>query len=190
MRSRLIGSVVTALGLIVTACSTDTSPTAPNIPVAAPQSPAPQLPVPGVIPPLPTGGSVQVAAFRMIEFQYPSSGRWHYAPQLTLVGPAEGLSDVITRITFEIPGLGRIPPCNAFLVLNSGQTMDLFTEIYGEYSFTIDQTGSRATSDIASAVLTLKDSRGTETTLAFSGKIVAGALPTTYTGGRPPFICS
>ncbi len=177
MKSRLIGSVVTALSLIITACSTD----------ATARDVLPTIPTPTV----PKGGSVQVEVFYMIGFENPSSpGVWNYAPKLTLVGPAAGASDAITRISFEIPGVGRIPSCNTLLVLNSGQRMDLFPELYGEFSFTIvPAAGTRATSDNASVVLTLKDSRGAETTVAVSGKIVAGGLPTTDTNASPGVTC-
>ncbi len=177
MKPRLIGSVVAALSLIITACSTDA--TAPDV--------LPTIPTPTV----PKGGSVQISTFYMIEFKNPSEpGLWQYAPKLTLVGPDAGTSDAITRISFEIPGVGRIPSCNTLLVLNPGQRVDLFPEIWGEYSFTIvPAAGTRATSDNASVVLTLKDSRGAETTVAVSGKIVAGGLPTTDTYDIPRVTC-
>ncbi|MEO7521292.1 MAG: Ig-like domain-containing protein [Gemmatimonas sp.] len=143
------------------------------------------VPTPGV-----EATILEVESFTMIEFQYPgATGRWFYAPQLRvrIRGNANGAS--ITRLDFTIPGLGSAPSCNTYIRFSGGSTVELFPEIYGDYPYTLEQVGVRASGADARATLTLTDSNGKDRTLVLTGKIVAGSLPTTYTGGNPAWLC-
>ncbi len=131
-----------------------------------------------------------IESFRMVEFQYPGYADWFYAPQIRLRETRGASGAVMTKLEFVIPGLLAAPPCNASVPVGSGQTIDLFQEIYGDYQYTISATGVRASGADATAIMTVTDGRGRNTKLVVTGPVVPGALPTTYTGGNPAWTCS
>lgn len=145
------------------------------------------------VSPLPgsSGAILVVESFTVIEFQYPSQpNHWHYAPLVRVRETGAGGAVAITGYDFIIPGLGRSPACATYRRVDRGATLDLFREVYGDYGFTIAQAGARATGAPATALITIRDGNGPETTLTVTGPIVSGSLPTTYTGGTVDWRCN
>jgi hypothetical protein len=131
-----------------------------------------------------------VDSFRMIEFTYPlATDYWHYAPQVRVRVSGNAGQATITRMEFSIPGLGAAPPCNSGVRFSSGEQLDLFKEIYGDYQYSITAHTTRSTGNEATLTVTITDSQGTDRRLVVKGPIVPGALPETYTGGNPAFQC-
>jgi ribosomal protein S28E/S33 len=123
-----------------------------------------------------------IESFSMLEFQYPSAlDRWFYAPQMRAhAAPGRRVSVLVMR--FTIPGLDNAPAfgCGANLMENP---RDLFGEVYGDWLLTIDETGRRATGDVATVTITYVDDTGMAGTRVVAGPVVPGTLPATYTGG-------
>lgn len=133
---------------------------------------------------------ILVDSFLVIEFAYPSAAGYQYAPQLRVHEAGNGSGAVLTGLDFDIPGIGPAPPCRTLFGIGAGQTVDLFREIYGDYQYVISRQDARATGEDATATITVTDRRGANTKLTVTGKIVHGALPDTYTGGNPAWVCS
>jgi hypothetical protein len=129
-----------------------------------------------------------VDSFSMIEFQYSSApGRWFYAPQMR-AHAGQGHTASVLVMKFSIPGLGNSPPFGCGAVL-SATPRDLFGEVYGDWLLSIDQTGHRATGELATATITFLDDAGVSSTRVVTGPIVPGSLPATYTGGSNGGAC-
>jgi hypothetical protein len=147
----------------------------------------------GVLPrPADDGSMLEVESFTMIEFQYPSAPDfWFYAPQLRVRANSGGSGVAITRMEFDIPGLGAAPPCNTDIRVDAGAPIDLFREIYGDYHIVFHaHDGHRATGGDATAFIATATRAGTKHTAVVKGVIVPGTLPTTYSGGNPFWQCS
>jgi hypothetical protein len=142
------------------------------------------------VTPPPTAPLVAVAAFEMIEVQYRSDAkqRWFYAPQLRMRPTSKSDVQFITRMEFSLPGAGLASVCNTSAPLNANSATDLFHELYGDYEYELESEG-RATG-VATAKITVSDSRGNLTTLSLTGPIVPGGFPMTYTGGYPSLTCT
>ena len=126
---------------------------------------------------------VVVDDFHVIEFQYPSApGHWFYAPQLRLHDTTGVADAAVIRMAFEIPGFGGPSPACTTNRLVASTPVDVFREMYGDYEFTIDKPGARATAGMATAIITLRVGKSA-IMLTASGPVVPGSLPTTYTGG-------
>ena len=126
----------------------------------------------------------------MIEFQYPSSAQWYYAPQIRIkeIGNMNGAR--VTGFHFDIPGLDAAPSCRMFLGITGGSAVDLFQEIYGDFQLAIFSPGNRSTGGEATAYITVTDGRGTQRRIVVAGPIVPGELPKTYTGGGVAWTCT
>jgi hypothetical protein len=135
--------------------------------------------------PTPSGSLIGKAvdiSVSFVEFQYSPGTRWFYAPQIHVDAGADS-SQTLTSFGFSIPGLGPSVRYCGSVPLPPGMEFDLFGELYGDYEFTIDETGHRATGSSGTATIGLRDPKGVETSVEVSGPIVPGHLPTTYTGG-------
>jgi hypothetical protein len=142
-------------------------------------------------PPIASVGGFEVESFSMVEFQYPSApGRWFYAPLMRVRARDDGNGAAITLLDFEISGFGSLPVCNAFIHIGPGGAKDLFLEIYGDYQLAFfHRDGTRATGTSAQVVINVRDGAGIKRSLTVTGPIVSGALPTTYTGRNPEWLC-
>src|SRR5262245_6322645 len=72
--------------------------------------------------------SADVLSFVMLELPY--SNGWAYAPQVRLAVPSGGIGVTVTRMEFDIPGLGRAPGCSASKRVNAGNWRDLLGTDY------------------------------------------------------------
>src|SRR6266536_1781649 len=87
--------VVLAVVFAATACGSPASPTPTPLDVAGTATPA---------APTPLSGGLRIEAASIIEFQYPGSAHWYYAPQLR-VAETTGIGAIrVTRAQFAIPG--------------------------------------------------------------------------------------
>lgn len=139
-----------------------------------------------VLPPSSPGisSALTVSAFSVVEFDYPSQpGYWFYAPQVSVTA-APGISVTVLDLRFSVPGFDPIPSFDCGGAVPAGASRDLNGEVYGDWEFTFDHGGSRPAGDDVSLVLTFIDDTGATGTITAQGKIVHGALPTTY-GGDP-----
>lgn len=127
-----------------------------------------------------TSDALIVEEFSMIEFQYPGSTDWQYAPQIR-VRAATDRSVTILSIGFSIPGLDPIPSvsCTAPVPALSSE---LNGDVFGEWSFFISAS-ERATSEEVLAIITYVDDGIVTATKTVKGLIVAGGLPTGGNGG-------
>ncbi len=141
--------------------------------------------------PAPSGAVLVVDAFSVIEFQYPSQpNHWYYAPLVRVRETNAGGTVAVIGYDFTIPGLGRVPSCVTYRPVGRGETLDLFREVYGDYGYTIDNNGARATGTVATAIITIQDGSGAPTSITVTGPIISGTLPTTYTGGTVDWRCN
>lgn len=139
--------------------------------------------------PILTNGGFVVEAFSVIEYQYSSApNRWYYAPQLRVRGSTVSDLKLIKKLTFEFSGVPNVAECNASIVIAGMQPNDLFREIYGDYQLEFDFGGKLPSGTTALAHITLTEGTGTQV-LTVAGPVVSGALPTTYTGGNPQWLC-
>jgi hypothetical protein len=141
-----------------------------------------------VLPPL-TGSksSLVVRSFRVIEFQYPNDPwqNWNYAP-LIQVAETEGLSNVdVLKFAVDIPGFGATPSFCASIRLAPSQTLDLFTESYGEYQ-AFFSSSRRATGTEVVGRLTVRDGPE-DRVIEMKGLIEPGSPFLPYGSGRGPF---
>jgi hypothetical protein len=131
-----------------------------------------------------------VDSFSIIEFTYPTATNfWYYAPQVRVRVSGDAGEATISRMEFDIPGLGAMPPCNSGFRLNKGEQLDLFTEVYGDYAYILTAFATRSTGSDATLTVTVTDSQGTDRRVVVKGRIVPGKLPETYSGGTPVFQC-
>jgi hypothetical protein len=156
---------------------TPSSPTPVNTAAASVLSiPRPVGAIPGAL----TGKAVDITVSFV---EYPADSRWFYAPLVHIDAGSEA-SATLTGFSFSIPGLGSTGKFCAALPLPPGFQFELFREIYGDYEFTIDNPGHRATEAAGTATINLTDDAGVATTRTLTGPIVPGSLPTTYSGGN------
>jgi len=136
---------------------------------------------------------LDTAEFFVIEFKYPGSTTWSYAPQLTVRETSGRSTATVTKLVVVLPGLNPgtnpMPPFDTSKCVAPGQTLSLLNEIYGDFELTFDRPGSRA-SGTASIVTTFADPDGREGTTSATGPIVPGSLPTTYSGGSVRWPCA
>jgi hypothetical protein len=120
----------------------------------------------------------------MIEVQYPGrSNKWFYAPQIRVAEATNQGSIVVTGADLTIPGMLPRPwRCPTDQRLGPGESRELFPEIYGDYPLTFDDGNRRFAGD-ATIVLHFKDDSGGTNVTTVTAPIVAGDLPTTYSGG-------
>lgn len=100
------------------------------------------------------------ALFSMIEYRDSISGIWQYAPLVTLTETSGQGAVIVPELEFTIPGVaptrgftipgagasGGAPACFNNLQVLAGESVEVFQEIYGDYSVTFGQSGDRATS--------------------------------------------
>ncbi len=138
------------------------------------------------LPPPPGPSGLAVVTFTMLEFQYPENpGLWVYAPQLRVTESAGGTVDVL-GLAVTVPGFGTPPPFCGSIRLGPFESRDLNVELYGDYQISVDAgtSGRRVTAgELATAVIRYRKADGEVVDLTVTGPIVAGTLPTTYTGG-------
>lgn len=132
-----------------------------------------------------SGGSVAVTIqdFRMIEFQYSPEGRYHYAPQVRVA--VSGAAVHVLRMEFMMPpeSTETMSVCAAAHWVAPGTASELFREVYGDYSITFDfNGGARVNARTVALKLYYVAQDGVRTVTA-TGPVVAGGLPTTYSGG-------
>ena len=141
--------------------------------------------------PVPSGAVLVVDSFSVVEFQYPSApNNWYYAPLVRVRETGLGNALAVVGYDFIIPGFGPAPPCATYRPVGRGVTLDLFREVYGDYGYTLWNSGARAAGRVATALITVRDGSGPPTTLTVTGPIVSGSLPTTYTGGTVEWRCN
>jgi Bacterial Ig-like domain len=132
----------------------------------------------------PSPAVLAITSFTMLEFKYPRDDRWYYAPQIVVAESGAKGGAEIRRLDFSIPGLGNIPPmCSTGIWIPPGGSESLVGEAYGDWEFTIFGS-KRAEPGEAAVMVTYLDMTGRRVTLTARGPVVAGSLPTTYTGGR------
>ena len=123
-----------------------------------------------------------VEDFSMIELQNPQAlGSWAYAPQIR-GRAAPGRAVTLLSVSFTIPGLGQIPDWNCYAALPT-QSSEFNGEVYGDWALTIGGS-SRALGSDATASIIFLDDTGVVAKTTVRGRIVAGNLPSTYTGGN------
>lgn len=128
-------------------------------------------------------GALVVHDFWMVEFQYPTApDHWFYAPQMTL-SAAPGRTVTLLTVRFSVPGLhGSVSwSCGGSL---GAESRLLNGEVYGDWTFTMDSPGYRASNDVPTATVTFVDDTGATGSATLNGTVVQGTLPTTYSGGR------
>lgn len=132
--------------------------------------------------------ALTVESFSMVEFKYPSlPGHWFYAPQIR-VRAARGHLVTVLTLDFAVPGLpSPIPSIGCGATIPSGAPVELNGEVYGDWSFSIDNSAHRATGDSATMVLSYTNKQGVRAERKMKGAIVAGSLPGTY--GADPGAC-
>ena len=123
-----------------------------------------------------------VENFLMIEIRA-SDTYWFYAPQFQ-VRAAPGRTLRLLQIDFMLTALGAVPPwsCGANIYERS---VELNGEVYGDWALSIwGPPGVRVGSGNIEARITFVDDKSVRATLVVSGKVVAGSMPSTYTGGN------
>lgn len=123
-----------------------------------------------------SSGALVINDFWVIEFTYPppSAGDWNYAPQFRVSAKA-GRTVTVLRLEVSIPGLGKAPPFSCGAQVGAA-SRDLNGELYGDYSFSMGESGKRATG-AATAIVTFVDDAGVTGTVTVQGEIVQGTLP-------------
>ena len=175
------------IGLVLaTACACGgnsfQSPTSPTASAQPPATSGFNLPA--------RAGTLNVESFVVVEFEYPGRPGWFYAPQMRVSSPADGGGVIVTEMDLRVPGLGPAPPfIGVCKPVPSGSIVDLIPEVYGDYEYTIDQSGVRAVAGDATLVITFRDGLGTVTTLNVRGPVVPGELPKTHSSGPPGPFC-
>ena len=131
---------------------------------------------------------IVVRSFEMIELEgAPGSGFWFYAPQVMVAeSPGQAGLEMVGFELLDIPGFP--PPSMAFyahgLPVPPDRDVQLFPEAYGDYPMEFYlRDGSRSNGGSATIRLTYVDAGGRFHSTTVQGPIVAGALPSTYTGG-------
>jgi hypothetical protein len=139
---------------------------------------------------------VVVDGFSVVEYEYASApGKWNYAPLVRFRNTMSQHAAEVIAFSFSIPGFNSAPGfvslCGTSLYLAPDQSADLFHEIYGDYQFEFGPSDQRANGDSATATFDIRDDNGKVAQLVVRGPVVAGGLPTTYTGGTPatPISC-
>ena len=97
------------------------------------------------------------------------------APERLTAGQASLPS--ITGAAISIPGQGTWI-CDTNQTVSSGETIELFAEMYGDYALSFDKPGHRSS---GSALIVLYGQHGELSVIA---PVTSGELPTSYTGGR------
>jgi hypothetical protein len=137
-----------------------------------------------VLPPLVGGSELIVLDFHVIEYQYPGDPRWEYAPMLQVQVVNGGYGVDVLRLDVAIPGLDPAPGFCGSIRLTDLQPHQLNYEVYGDWMISEDESGHRATAgQSATAVISYVTDDGAQS-LTVTGPVVAGALPTTYSGSR------
>lgn len=132
-----------------------------------------------VLPPSYSGNSTALKVNSFSVVQYAPSA---FAPLLNVTA-ASNTSVTVLDLQFWISGLGSIPSIGCGGNIPAGGTRDLNGEVYGDWTFSIGSSTQPA-SDDAVAVVTFIDGTGATGSVTAHGKIAAGSMPTTYTGGQ------
>ena len=128
-------------------------------------------------------GSVVVESFFVVEYEYGGSPGWNYAPQVVVSSPAGGSGVYADLSNLSVPGVGTVSGPATCRRVASGARVSLVDEVYGDYEFSMSNSGNRASGGEATIVLSAVDGLGTINRLTLRGPIVPGALPSTYSGG-------
>jgi len=136
-----------------------------------------------VPPPTAVGQSdaLIVESFSVIEFQYPSSSDWAYAPQIR-ARAAPGRTATVITMQFTLPGVG--PPTTTWIACGARLTespRELNGDAESDLGFSF--TGQQATEAAATATISFVDDAGMLSTRIIRGSIVRGSLPSR--GGDP-----
>ena len=121
----------------------------------------------------------------MIEFQYSNdpSGVWYYAPQIRVRETTSRGGAQVTKLKFSTDVGSQ---CISGLGVSPGQTRDVFQEIYGDYQLSFfESNGEKWFLRQVTLTVTYIDDTGRTAVTSAVGPVVAGALPTSYTGGIP-----
>ena len=120
----------------------------------------------------PSMGRLEVVDFRMVQFQYPSSTRWDYAP-LMRVREASGKGAVyVISVDFDIPGAEAVGPIPWLRTLNAGTTYDFFAMFYGDFDLTLGSSTVPLAGTMARARITTTDSLGAPLVVTVTGPVV------------------
>lgn len=136
-------------------------------------------------PSIAKSGALTINAFSVVEFEYDTApGQTFYAPKLLVTAGASTSVTVLT-LDFHIPGLDDpIPTIGCGGRVLAGLTRQLNGEVYGDWTFSMYDTGQRATREPATAVVTFIDDTGAAGTITVRGPIESGGLPGAYSGGE------
>jgi len=132
-----------------------------------------------VLPPLPPGeSSLSIVDFRWIEYAYPGTDAWYYTP---LVRVEEHGGTGVDILGLEV--ISRLSFC-ASIRLRAGESTDLVKELYGDWEFSLGPSGARADpSEEVTVVVEYRTGNGTRRSVSAKSRVIAGGLPTTYSGG-------
>jgi len=129
---------------------------------------------------------VVVDDFRVIAVRLVPSDDWYYAPSIVLRDTSATGGSAVIRSNFELPDSPPTPECATEREIpRVGR--ELFPEAQGAYGWTIGSSiGVLPLSGQAIVHLTVRTGAGTAVTVAVTGPIVVGTIPTTYSDDPPP----
>jgi hypothetical protein len=179
---------IAALALITTLVACDEGP-----PTTPTPTPTPPVPVPTATPPKPPEGpsesELAVVSFLVLEYQ--QGARWWYAPRLEVRETMGKSIAVVTKLGFSLSDAVPVGFYTTSKCVSPLEQRHLLIDLYGDHELEMafDEVGNRTPSKIGTGVIAYEDSKGRPASLIVSGPIVAGAPPTTYTGGSPTWGC-
>jgi len=130
---------------------------------------------------------LKIESFTMWEYQW--EGTWYYAPQLDVSAEGPQAITVLT-VTFQIPGLpSPFPSWDCGARVPGGSSRALNGEVYGSWSFELLSPGNRANGEDATATVWFLDGSGAIGSKRVTGRVAAGWIPDTYSGGQSGGAC-
>jgi hypothetical protein len=129
---------------------------------------------------------VVVDDFRVIAVRLVPSDDWYYTPTIALRDTSAAGGSAVIRTSFELPDAAPTPECATEREIpRAGR--ELFPEAQGAYGWTIGSSiGVLPLSGQAIVHLTVRTGAGTAVTMAVTGPIVVGTIPSTYSDDPPP----
>jgi hypothetical protein len=103
-----------------------------------------------------------------------------FAPMVKVTLPSGSPDIDVVGLSFSMPGITSLSLCRAVRHVASGGSAEMFREVYGDYELLF--SGGKPTAPPAITVF-VRDANGIVSKVVAVGKIVPGAMPTTYTGG-------
>jgi hypothetical protein len=138
-----------------------------------------------VLPPPPSAGTLQIDSFWVVEYQYPNSPLWFYAPQVIIRNTSATKTATVLALSLLLPDPidTSMFVCRTNRQIYPGESMQLIVEDYGDYELAFfNQYGLRASGQ-ANIAITVNHNDRVET-LTKAGQIVSGGFPPLSTARR------